>query len=125
VLKLGGLKTLKIPLTDFIINMDAFAEESRVYDFNFPYYEGTDSYSESVYIQLQNEDRFKEIPDDVNIEFNGTEYSLKFEKISDRELKLKRTYFANRDIIAAKDYNSFRNFAEKVTEAENTRLIFE
>jgi hypothetical protein len=125
VINLGKLRTVKIPFTDFIINMEAFKETGRQYDFNFPYFELVDEYYESIEFELSEGQFFKDIPSNINIEFNGTRYIVSFQKISSNKLIIERSYFANREMIKRKDYEAFKSFAEKVTEVESMQLLFE
>jgi tetratricopeptide (TPR) repeat protein len=125
VIKLGKLRTVKIPFTDFIINMEAFKETNRQYDFNFPYYEVVDEYHESIDVELSEGQVFKDIPANMSLDFNGTKYFVLFKKISSSKLRIERSYTANREMIKRKDYEAFKSFAEKVTEAESMQLLFE
>ena len=125
IIKLGSYRIFEVPYTDFIINMNAFKETNRKYAFNFPNYEVNGLYKESIEINLPEGRSFKELPGNQKFAFNGTEYTAVFKLISPVKVSIVRTYKPNREVIELKDYEAFKSFAEKVTEAENLQLLFQ
>lgn len=125
VMKIGDLKTLKLPFSDILIGMNLFEDDDRLYDFDYKEYEIMDMYNESILFQLEGKQKFTNIPLDVHLSYNGNQYSLIFEKMGDKKLKVSRTYTANREKIKAKEFPEFRKFMTKVNEAENTHILFQ
>lgn len=125
ILKLGSLRTFKLPFSDKLINMNIFEDEERKYDFNFIYYENTDRYHEKMIVKLGENSSFKEMPQDIHAEFKGCVYDLKFKKLNDRELEVDRTYQVVRENIQPKDFAAFKKFMVQVNEGENTHLLYQ
>ncbi len=124
VLKLGSMKTIKIPFGDLLVNKELFEKEDRNTPLNFLFYEDVEEYSETMTIKLEGDQSFKEIPESVSYSFNNFSYKLEVTKKSDSEIIVNRTYTSEPIIVEAKDYNQFREFVKKVYEAENTHLLF-
>jgi len=124
VLKVGSFRSLKIPFADVLAYNTAFKDTERENDFNFIFYETTDSYDETMDINLEGSFKFVEIPENIQYEYQGTKYDLKFEKISDQQLRIHRIYSVNPQIVKAKDFPAFQEFMLKVIEAENTNVVF-
>ena len=124
ILKLGSLKSLKVPFTDILCEIKIFEDGERVHDFDYVSYEDVDNYTESFLINLPGSYTFTEVPEDINLSFNGNSYDLKFELKKPNQLYVQRIYNAYRENIAAKDFAKFKTFMLKVIDAENTHLLF-
>lgn len=124
VVKLGALKTFKVPFTDVLVKMNIFEDTKREYDFNFMSYETCDKYKETILVKLDKSFSFSDIPKNVYKKYNGCAYSLKFKRINAYTLKIVRTYTSNRKNITPDQFLKFKAFMTKVNEAENTHLLF-
>ena len=124
ILKLGSMKSLKVPFSDVIIRMSLFEDGEREFDFDYVYYETVEQCEETLNISLGANRTLVEVPENVHLEYNKNVYDLKFEKTAANQLKVYRSYRANRENIKARDFKDFRAFMTKVNEAENTHLLY-
>ncbi len=124
ILKLGSMKSLKIPFSDVIIRMSLFEDGEREFDFDYIYYEHIENYEETLNINLGANRALVEVPENVHLEYNKNIYDLKFEKTAANQLKVHRSYRVNRENIKAEDFKDFRAFMTKVNEAEHTHLLY-
>lgn len=123
VLKLGSFKSVKIPVTDKLASTDIFDDKERKYDFDFVRYEPFEYYSHEMEVKLDNELTFVEVPKNIDLTYNGCKYNLIFEKLSEKQMKIKRTYTVNRKIVEAAGFGLFKEFISAINEAENTHLL--
>ncbi len=126
VLKVGSFRSLKIPFADVLLSNSILEkeEEERNHDFDFIYYENTDTYDETIDIKLAPSFTFVEVPQNLHYEFKGCVYDLRFEKINDQHIRARRKYTVMRENIPPKDFNDFKTFAKQVIEAEKTNVVF-
>ncbi len=124
ILKLGSMKTFKVPFSDVLIAMSVFEEGERSYGFDYVRYEDSELYEETITVTLPAGSKFIEVPKNAHFEFNKNVYDLKFEKTTDTSLTVSRSYHANREQIKLKDFGAFKDFMTQVNEAENTHLLF-
>ncbi len=125
VLKLGSLRSVKVPFSDILVSMNIFEDEERANAFNFMNYENTDKYEEKVLVKLGDGMKFKEIPENISAQFKGCNYDLKFKKVNDSEMEIHRIYTVNRQNIEIKDFATFKDFMTVVNEGENSYLLFQ
>lgn len=124
LLKLGSMKSLKIPFADNLMAMNIFTDEERQSDFDYVYYVRADLYEESFVISLDEQSAFIEVPEDIQIKFLGNEYKMTFSKKDDSTLEVHRIFKVDRQDINADQFDEFRSFVSQVVEAENTHLLF-
>ncbi len=125
VLKVGSLRSLKIPFSDMLAQNALFGEEeNRTRNLNFNTYEPTDKYVEEINFTLSDNFKFEETPKNVNLTWGKFSYSLGFKAIDNKRLQVLRTYIIDRKNISPKEYNEFRTFMQTIIEAENTNIVF-
>lgn len=125
VLKLGSLRTFKVPFADNLFEMSLFEDEARVHTFNFIYFENTDFYEEKIVVTLDDKFSYKEVPKNMHEEYNGNVYDLKFKKINAQQMEILRTYKVNRENISPENFPAFKEFISKINEGENAHLLFQ
>lgn len=123
VLKLGSFKSFKIPVTDKLATTDIFDDKEREYDFDFVRYEPFEYYSHEMEVKLDNEMTFAEVPKNIDLNYGGCKYNLVFEKLNEKQMRIKRTYAVNRQLVKATGFGLFKEFLSAISEAENTHLL--
>jgi tetratricopeptide (TPR) repeat protein len=121
--KVGSFRSLKVPFTDLLAKLNVFEDEDRTYPMDFNLYENTDFYNEEIEVRLDPALSFLEIPEDVQLQFRGYYYNLKFEKIDAQSLRITRNYKAPRIAFKPEEIPDLQAFLSKVTEAETTQLV--
>jgi tetratricopeptide (TPR) repeat protein len=124
VIEVGDLSTIKIPYYSSFVRADAFQDETRTLPVNYWQYEDCDLYNEDITVQLPDGKQFTDIPKNISLNFNGTQYSLKFEKKSPTIIQVKREIKVNRENVSVADYANFRKFIDDVLAAEAKYIAF-
>ncbi len=124
VLEIGDLKSFKVPYYFVFLKADAFSEEKRTHPVSYWRYEDCDAYHEDLTIHLPAGKQFSEVPKDVSLSFNGTTYSIHFEKKSADTLRVVRDIRINRADVPTKDWPALREFVEAVVTAETKYVAF-
>ncbi len=122
--KLGKFKLLKLPMfykpyTDNIVNL-----EKRHYPIVYNKYERVDQYILKYTIRLDSEQKFIEIPENVNYNFKKHHYSIQYSKINDQELHVEIIADIDRQNIQPEDYPQYRTFVKNILEANETLIGF-
>jgi hypothetical protein len=124
VIEVGELSTMKVPYYNLFIKADAFQEETRTQELNYWQYEDCDHYHEDITLNLPDGKQFTDVPKSVNLSYNGTQYSLKFEKKSASVIQVTRDIKANRSNIPVAEYPNFRKFMDDILAAEAKYIAF-
>jgi Transglutaminase-like superfamily/Domain of Unknown Function with PDB structure (DUF3857) len=124
VIEVGELSTMKVPYYNLFIKADAFQEETRTQPLNYWQYEDCDHYHEDITLNLPTGKQFTEVPKTVNLSYNGTQYTLKFEKKSAAVIQVTRDIQVNRANISVAEYPNFRKFMDDVLAAEAKYIAF-
>jgi hypothetical protein len=124
VIEIGDLKSFKVPYFYTFLEANDFALENRSFPINYWNYENKDEYLEDLTVNLPDGLQFTDVPKDVSLSFNGTTYSIKFEKLDARKIRVVRNIKIKRDVIAAADYPAFKQFLEDALAAESKYLAF-
>jgi Flp pilus assembly protein TadD len=124
VIEVGELSTLKVPYYNLFIKADAFQEETRTMPLNYWQYEDCDHYHEEITLNLPDGKQFTDVPKSVNLSYNGTQYSLKFEKKSGSMIQVSRDIQVNRSNISVAEYPNFRKFMDDILAAEAKYIAF-
>ncbi len=124
VIEVGDLSTMKVPYYNLFIKADAFQEETRTQPLNYWQYEDCDHYHEDITLNLPDGKQFTDVPKTVNLSYNGTQYSLKFEKKSASMIQVTRDIQVNRSNISVAEYPNFRKFMDDILAAEAKYIAF-
>lgn len=96
--------------------------ETRNYSLDYNNYENRDSYLNSLRIILENGGKFTDVPDNLSTSFKSNEYSLKYNKISERELLILRDFKTEKKDINPEDFKDFKLFVRNILEAEQNYI---
>lgn len=121
--KVGSFKTLKVPFSDIIAKLNIFDDSQRIFDFDYNAYENVDFYEESFTVTLSSPLKFMEVPESVHLTFKGNVYDLIYTQVDAQNLKVKRSYKADRRNISVQEFDEFKTFVTKLVEAEDASLV--
>jgi len=124
ILKMGSFRSIKVPFSDVLVEMSIFEDEERINDLYFVKYEDTDIYEHHMNIKLQEDQKFKEFPENIELNYKGFTYSMKVNKISEKEIEISRIYKTDSKNIKKSEYLEFKDFMSKLSESENLHLLF-
>ncbi len=124
VIKIGGLKAVKLLFTDQIFTTDVFKEEDRAFPVLYWNYEPCQLYDAELVYEIEGDQTFEELPADFAIQSFFMDYSLSFEKISDKKVKVIRKVTIDNNTIPAEKYTEFRDVMKKILSAEDIYLAY-
>lgn len=124
LVKMGGLKAVKIPFFEVIYNLDNFPNEERKYPLEYCRYENTDKYITEVILTLPDGVNIIELPAALNIDNQYIKYDLTVEEMGDQKIKVLRKVTTKKDDIPADKYTDFRETVKKIIEAEDQFVVF-
>ena len=114
----GNLKIANIPFLEQVYTRNLIALVNRNYDINYYNFEINQEYNSEIILNISNDKKFIEIPENKNFIFKGHSFQITYDLISPSSLKVVRKVSLNRDIILKEDYLNFKNYVEDVIEAE-------
>jgi len=120
----GSLKIIDIPFIFNVYTRSIIAQETRNYDINYVTYEDSNTYLNSIIINLPEGKKFTDIPESSTFNFKNHQYSLSFELVTSGSLKITRNVSTPWDDISKEDYLAFKKYVEDVLNAEEQVLGF-
>lgn len=125
IIKMGTMSSLKVQFSDLLISMNIFSDQPRKYPFDWNYYEDTEEYDEIITIKLPEGKEFMEIPEKITADFQDNHYDIQFKRIDDQTLVVERKYICARKNIDPEDFEAFKAFAKKISQADlNTYILY-
>ena len=125
VAEIGSLKTFKIVYPDIVASLDNFSSDTRNFPIEYWRYEDTDAYETEVNITAPVGKKFVELPVSETFGFADMKFSIVYKLVSPGKLKILRKFYNSRQQqIAAKDYEGFKSFFEKIVKAEQKFIAF-
>ncbi len=118
----GSLKIMKIPFVTKPFTKDIVATENRNTDIQYTKYERQNEYVEEVYLNIPENMKFIEIPENKKLAYNDFSYSINYELQKNNKLKITRTATTPWDNIKKEQYPEFKKFVEEVINSENQIL---
>lgn len=122
--KVGNLKITQIPFLDNVYTRDIIASENRNFDINYHNYESMNEYESEIIMNLPNGKTFSELPSNKTISYKEHKYSLVFELVDSKSLKIKRNVMVPWEVITKVEYPQYKKFVEEVLEAEEQIIGF-
>jgi hypothetical protein len=123
IVEAGSMKMIKVPFIDQVVTLDNFSLDNRNFSIEYWNYENTDVYETTVTIQIPAGMKILESPADVNLNFRKSSYSLKY-TVQGQTLTVKRVAKLQRDDVPAAEYAQFKEFFNKIVEAESKYIVF-
>ncbi|WP_379963703.1 transglutaminase domain-containing protein [Epilithonimonas sp. UC225_85] len=115
----GSLKITEIPLTTKSYTKELIASENRKTDIKYITYENQEKYSEEVILNIPEKMKFVEVPENSEFNYKNHHYKLSFETLKPNQLKITKISDVSLEDIPASSYTEFKQFVEKVLDAEN------
>ena len=121
---IGALKTFAVPFFEKIFTIDKFPSDDRVYPLNYWEYEEVNNYSTDIYLTIDEEFEFAEIPANVMIKNKFIHFEIIVEKVNNNELKITRKVAPVAHTIATEDYAEFRKMAKEISNTEEVFVAY-
>jgi predicted Zn-dependent protease len=119
----AGMKIFRLPWAEKIGSLEFMASETR----NFPFLLWTmfeaEVMKETITLTLPTGKKLLEVPQAVNISSAFADFKMTFEQKGDKLLAV-RELIPKKDIVSTKEYPEFRDFFNKVAEADMKQYAF-
>ncbi|SDR09099.1 protein of unknown function [Chryseobacterium soldanellicola] len=118
----GSLKIMKIPFVTKPFTKEVVATENRKTDIQYTKYEKQNDYFEEIYLNIPENMKFIEIPENKTLAYNNFKYSINYELQKNNKLKITRIANTPWDNIKKEQYPEFKKFVEDAINTENQIL---
>lgn len=118
----GSLKIMKIPFITKPFTKDIVATEKRNTDIQYTQYERQNEYFEEIYLNIPENMKFIEIPENKTLVYNDFKYSINYELEKNNRLKITRKSTTPWDNIKKEQYPEFKKFVEDSINTEDQIL---
>ena len=119
-----GIKIFRIPWSEGVRSLDFLSLETRKYPFLVWNYNAAELSRETMNIEIPKGKLLAEVPKSVTLSCSAADYSLTYSTTIPGKLKAVREIKYKKDVVSPEDYAQFREFFNKVTEADSKQLGF-
>jgi tetratricopeptide (TPR) repeat protein len=121
--ELMGMQILKLPWNDQYNTTNFVSLEKRVYPFNVWNFSSTPYDKEVMTIMFPKGKKLAEIPKNVTVTCGALDYKVTYVVKPDRLIATREMKY-NKDVISTSEYDAFKNFISKVSEADSKPIGF-
>ncbi len=121
--EVAGMKIFQLPWAEKFTSPEIVNSETRIYPFLSWNLMEAEAMSETLNLTLPTGKKLAEIPKPISLNSDFAEYKINFEIKGDK-IKATRYFKIKKDIIEAKDYPKFREFFNRVIEADTKQIAF-
>jgi len=122
--KIGDIYTFNVPYFTNPYNDQIIQEEDRSYPVDYRKYENSDSYSESILLKLNSNQKFVDLPINDEYNFRGHNFSIIYNLLSQNELRIEISAKMNLNEITQKDYEEFKIYVKNVLKTRDSLIKF-
>lgn len=117
--EVAGMKILKLPWSNNITSLQLVTAETRKYPIRLWSEFDEDINTEQMTITLPQGKNMVEIPQNVKLECENASYQLTFESKISGKIIVRRTLQRKTEEVSPQEYNAFKDFLNRVSEADN------
>ena len=118
-----GFKIFRLPWSEGVRSLDFLSLETRKYPFLVWAYNAAEASKETMNIEIPKGATLAEQPKTVTLTCSAADYSLTYTS-TPGNLKVVREMKFKKDIVAPEEYAQFRDFYNKVAEADSKQIGF-
>jgi len=119
----AGMKIFSLPWSD-TNSLSIVSSETREYPFEFWSYQSEDKTIEKIIIELPQGKTLAEVPQNLQFDCTAASYILTYDTRTPGKVFVTRSFIRKSDQISIKDYPAFREFMNKISEADNKKYAF-
>ena len=119
-----GIKIVKLPWSESVHSLDFLSLETRKYPFLVWSYNSAEATKETMDIEIPKGKVLAEQPKSVTLSCSAADYSLTYNTSTAGKLKAVREMKFKKDIVTPDEYAQFREFFNKVAEADSKQIGF-
>jgi tetratricopeptide (TPR) repeat protein len=114
----AGMKIFRLPWSD-INSLSLVSEEDRKLPLEYWIYQNEDKTNEEIIIELSQDKKLAEIPENKQFDCSVASYSMTFDTKTPGKVIVNRHFVRKADQISTKDYAAFHDFLNKVSESDS------
>ena len=122
--KVSGINLIELPYIFKAYTQRLIALENRKFEIFYPSYESIKTYSNSFEIQIDDNNKFIDLPENKKFEYKNHKYSINYKLIKPNVLKVDSVAETSFENISKEEYAEFKKFIENVLETENVFMGF-
>lgn len=119
--EVAGMKILSLPWSDKIKSSDFITAETRKMPFLLWEFLEAQEMKETIVCQIPAGKKLLEVPENIHLSTDFADFEMSFDLKGDK-LYAKRALIRKKDIISPNEYPAFREFFNKVIEADTKQL---
>jgi Transglutaminase-like superfamily/Domain of Unknown Function with PDB structure (DUF3858) len=121
--EVAGMKIFRLPWSEKVASLEFVASETRTFPFLFWTMFETEIMQETITLTLPTGKKLLEIPEAVKLSSPFADYKMTHEVKGDKII-ISRELIPKKDIIQPNEYAAFREFFNKVAEADTKQYAF-
>lgn len=118
--KIGSTNVLQLPMVSNPYTNSIVSLEKREHVIDYTLYENMDVYQVDYIVNIQADQSFTEIPENVSLTFKDHSYSITYSKLKANQLKVEIKSKPSMKRIQAADYPEFKIYVKNVLDAQDT-----
>jgi len=122
--KIADIYTFTVPYFTNPYNDQIIQEENRSYPLDYRKYENSDSYSESILLKLNRNQKFVDLPNNAEYNFKEHNFTIKYNLLSQNELSVEISAKVNLNEIVQRDYEQFKIYINNVLKTRDSLIKF-
>lgn len=122
--KIGDLRMIQIPFYEKVYTKNIVAKETRNYPIDYAAYENTNHYLSEIVINVDENFKFLEVPENKELKFKDHLYKIVFELVKPNQLKIVRDVKLSWSDISPEEYLKFKEYASQILEIEGSFIGF-
>ena len=120
----GSLKITDVPFLTNVYTRNIITLENRKYDIIYNKYENVKEYKSEIFLNIDADKKFTEIPKNQNFNFLGHTYKITYVLLKPNQLKVNRLVTLSLENIKTTDYLNFKKYIEEVIATEEQVIGF-
>jgi hypothetical protein len=123
LVEIGGLKIMALPWREGEKSAEVVSEEARTFPLNYWNYDISEYQKEVITLTLPKGKVLAEMPKSQKISFEGWEYTISYKMVGGKLVVTRQTNYKN-DVVSPEKYPQFKEFFNKMVEADTKQVAF-
>ncbi|MCS6934707.1 MAG: DUF3857 domain-containing protein [Chitinophagales bacterium] len=119
-----GIKIFRLPWSEGIRSLDFLSQEKREYPLVLWHWRADELCREVMNVVLPQGKALAELPKNVTLSCAAADYTLTYSVPTPGKLRAERSFKFKKDVVLPSEYEQFREFINKVAEADGKQLGF-
>ena len=122
--KIGSTKILQLPIISNPYTSDIVSLEKREHVIDYVQYENMDVYQIDYTINIEDGQKFTEVPENVDLNFKGHNFKMNYTLVKENQLKVSINATPDLKRILPADYDAFKSFVQNVLDVQEAFIGF-